>query len=249
MGTLTFSQLGRYGRFGNQLFQIASTIGIAKKLRYNFAFPKWINYDAAERFGTKEPIDIYNYILNDLPEITNFAGYKQQFVHWGYHNVRLHENNWDISGHMQSEKYFDHCANLIRHYFTFKDEPDPINACAIHVRLGDYGGDYHPRQPMEYYRKAMDIIKADSYIIFSDSPDDAEVLFPDATISRSTNYIEDFKLMKACHSFIIANSTYSWWAAWLGNQEGKKVIAPALWFGPAAGLDTRDIYAKDWIII
>ena len=82
MGALTFSQLGRYGRFGNQLFQIASTIGIAKKLRYNFAFPKWINHDAAERFGTKEPIDIYNYILNDLPEITNSAGYKQQFVHF-----------------------------------------------------------------------------------------------------------------------------------------------------------------------
>jgi hypothetical protein len=95
----------------------------------------------------------------------------------------------------------------------------------------------------------MKIVNADTYIIFSDSPDEAQAMFPGAIVSRPTNYIEDFKLMKACQSFIIANSTFSWWAAWLGNQPGKKVVAPALWFGPAAGLETKDIYPKNWIVI
>ena len=131
---LTFGALGRYGRFGNQLFQVAGTIGIARKHGYDFAFPKWYNWDAVERFGTKEPIDIYNYLEHELPEVSNFGNFQPYFVNWGYHDVRLPNADWNLSGHMQSERYFDDCADEVRHYLTFKDEPAPIPACAIHVR-------------------------------------------------------------------------------------------------------------------
>jgi hypothetical protein len=249
MATLTFKSLGRYGRFGNQLFQVAATIGIAKKHGYDFAFPKWHNYDALERFGTQEPIDIYNYLKNPLPEITDFDGFLDHFVHWGYHETHLPARNWNLSGHMQSERYWDHCEGEVRHYLTFKEPYEQIPAIALHVRLGDYGGDYHPRQPMSYYRQALAMLPDMEVIVFSDSPDEAEKLFPDAIVSGGNDYIEDFKLMTACHSFVIANSTYSWWAAYLGSQQGKQVIAPALWFGPAAGLDPKDIYCKGWKVI
>jgi hypothetical protein len=61
------------------------------------------------------------------------------------------------------------------------------------------------------------------------------------------NTMDSFKVMKACKAHIIANSTYSWWAAWLRNGD---VVAPSVWFGPeAAHLETRDIYCQNWKII
>ena len=64
---ITFNELGRYGRFGNQMFQIASTIGLATKHGYEFGFPYWMNYDHRLRFGSKENIDIQFLFKHPLP--------------------------------------------------------------------------------------------------------------------------------------------------------------------------------------
>ena len=263
--TLTFQQLGRMGRLGNQMFQIASTIGIADRNGYDYAFPEWKNYDHLERFGTTEDIDVQKYFVNRLP-IYNGPSLQDQFVHWGYWPVRLSGSNVSITGHMQSEKYFLHCQHIIRHYFKMVDEYPDNDRCAIHVRLGDYDDNYHPRLKMDYYEHAMNIMQPGTiFIVFSDEINKAKEMFPEtfggipiqfvvgkgSTNERwvQSDYIDDFKLMKSCKHFIIGNSTYSWWPAWLSNQQGKQVIAPSNWFGQIAGLSSKDLYCNGWKVI
>src|SRR5882724_10084070 len=110
---LTFKKLGRYGRFGNMLFQIAGTIGIAMKNNHSFAFPKLVNWDHLERFGSKEPIDLTNYFENPLPEMPDI-NFQDLFVHWGYHDITISPDRAiSLEGHMQSPKYFNHCIDIV----------------------------------------------------------------------------------------------------------------------------------------
>jgi hypothetical protein len=80
------------------------------------------------------------------------------------------------------------------------------------------------------------------YMVFSDDVEKASFL---GDVYEGDTY-DSFKMMKSCKNHIIANSSYSWWAAYLA---GCNVVAPKNWFGPAAGLETKDIYDKRWIII
>jgi hypothetical protein len=68
-------------------------------------------------------------------------------------------------------------------------------------------------------------------------------------VYHSGDTLDDFKKMMSCRHFIIANSSYSWWAAWLGCWPDKKVIAPKRWFTENAPYHTNDLYPKDWILI
>jgi hypothetical protein len=77
-----------------------------------------------------------------------------------------------------------------------------------------------------------------------------ENLKRDNLVYEMNDLIFDMCLISKCNNHIIANSTFSWWGAWLGNAPNKKVIAPKIWFGPAAGgLDTKDIYCENFIIL
>ncbi|MBA3830213.1 MAG: alpha-1,2-fucosyltransferase [Taibaiella sp.] len=241
MAIVTYSSLGKMGRFGNQAFQIMSTIGIARNNGMDFRFPKWINHDHKDRFGSTEDIDIYKHLANPLPEWTGEA-YIYRWINWGYEDVTLYGNT-DLQGHMQSDKYFRADMEEVRHYMTFKNEPEPLPYVAVHWRAGDYeeGGRsvYHPRMDRGYYRQAMEHFPAEAvYLIFSDDVVRAKEMFAGVNCIFSTgNYIQDFEIMKQCQSFICANSSFSMAAAILANQPGKKIVCPRLWFGdPAGGL-------------
>jgi hypothetical protein len=250
---VTYNQLGRYGRLANQMFQIASTIGIARKNGFDFAFPYWKNYDHAERFGSTEDIDIQKYFENPLP-LYNGPALPDQFVHWGYQEVKL-RNSCSLSGHMQSFKFFAHCFDEVKYYFRMKDEYPQNDFCAIHVRLGDYDNAYHPRLDMRYYAEAMaQFPKETKFYVFSDEVDSAFEYLTGAgrRIFKydSGSYIDDFKMMKSCRHFIIGNSSYSAMAAILGEAKDKRVIAPAPWFGPKhTDITAKDIYRDDWTVI
>jgi hypothetical protein len=247
---LTFSELGRYGRLGNQMFQIAGVIGLAKKHGYKFGFPYWMNHDHKERFGSAESIDIQSFFRNPLP-MQELSFYQKYFVHWGYHNFNTLADNLDIQGHLQSEKYFEHCKDLIRYYFEFKEEVEPLpeGAIALHVRRGDYDNGYHPFQETEYYQKALERLPIGPVYVFSDSPDEAKQMLGDDLIYvKGNHYIKDLQLMTTATHHILSNSTLCWWGWWLSKQEGK-VIAPAKWFGPQAGLSSKDIYTEKMIVI
>ena len=147
----------------------------------------------------------------------------------------------------------------------------------LHVRRGDPNltdprgfkwsytqcGDQHPVQPIEYYEKALS--KFDSkqpVIVFSDSVEwvkEQEFFSGDRFLisepedkyaDGSFTPYDDLCLMSLCSHAIIANSSMSWWGAWLQANPNKKVIAPKNWFGPAyADKDTTDLYCPDWIIL
>jgi hypothetical protein len=246
---VTFANLGRYGRFANQLFQVASTIGIAKANGYDYAFPKWVNHDAVERFGSKEDVNVGRWFpyWETVKRLDKDMG--DYHVAWGWQGLN-HPDGWSYVGHMQSEKYFIHCADYIRHLFTLKDESEPLPYTAIHIRCGDYGGEYHPICSKWYYVEAMKHLKG-PYMIFSDDIVKAKEILGQFMgghdVYQSGTTYEDFRLMKKCANHIIANSTFSWWAAWLA---GGQVVAPRQWFGPAAAhLETKDIYPEKWVVV
>lgn len=261
---IVFRNLGKLGRFGNQLFQIASTIGIAKRHNYDFAFPEWKNYDHLERFGSSEDIDVQKYFVNPLPTANDLERFPERWVNWGYH-PGPYPDNISLNGHMQSDKYFSHCMNVVQHYFRMKDEPEQNDYCAIHYRAGDYIDDknaYHPRCSKEYYEKAMGIMsdngmKPVKWAVFTDDYYAWRKMFPDLDcfemgndmIATGSSYIQDFRFMKRCHSFITANSTFSLMAAILGEHPDKKIICPRNWFGLVAGITFDGMYPDKAIII
>ena len=121
----------------------------------------------------------------------------------------------------------------------------------------------HPPQPLEYYEKALKEFDDDMpVVVFSDSIDwvkEQDLFKPDRfMISEQTDKFSDgalvpyidLCLMTLCDHAIIANSSMSWWGAWLIQNEYKKVVAPKMWFGPAyADKDTKDLYPKNCIVI
>lgn len=252
---ITSLAAGRLGRFANGAFMICSSIGVARRNGQDFAFNKWINWDAKERFVTTEDIEVYKYFNNPLPLLTGNESFQTYGYFWGYRHLDLQYGNWSIEAHMQSEKYFSHCIDEVRYYMTMSDEEDH-DAIALHYRGGDYidsSDAYHPRCPLTYYAEALQHVPKDMPIfLFSDSMEDAVRIIGKLGrkyIPIDKDYLESFKIMKRCRHFITANSSYSLLAAILSNSPDKTVICPKVWFGPQAGLDTTDLYPQGAVIL
>jgi hypothetical protein len=261
---ITFSNIGHMGRFGNQMFQFASTIGIARKLGFDPVFP-------LERFtpGTSpdsytgckllECFDIPENLIKHSSEIPiNHIYYENQF---GYNNETSQlPYATSLSGYFQTEKYFKFIESEIKKIFTFREgiineakKYGPIeNGVSIHVRRGDYltSPGHHPTQTIEYYREAANQFDKDSrFYIFSDDPLWCKENLPieNSVVIESGNPYVDMYLMSLCNGHIIANSSFSWWGSWLANS--KKTIAPANWFGPYMQKNPSDVYCENWIVI
>lgn len=176
-----------------------------------------------------------------------------------------------IAGTWASAKYFEEVAAPIRNQFTFRNSPSDenqrmleviqsSNAICLHVRRGDYisvpeTAVRHGLCSLDYYHAAFDYIAkrvADPVIfVFSDDPAwvQEHLKFPRPTFYVTHNVgrqnYEDLRLMSACKHFIIANSTFSWWGAWLGEEEHKIVIAPKRWGNNLEEMD--DPVPDDWV--
>ena len=179
----------------------------------------------------------------------------------------------NIRDEIRSEYTFqDHVLGPCKEVIEGFDIP-PI---FLHVRRGDPNltdprgfkwsytecSDQHPPQPISYYEKALKKFPDDvPVIVCSDSPEwvQTQEFFSDDRFAISVPedkyndgsyepYI-DMCLMSMCSGAIIANSSMSWWGAWLQNGRGK-VVAPKMWFGPAyPNNNTKDLYCENWIVI
>jgi len=249
---ITFQKLGEFGRLGNQLFQIASTIGIATKNNAGYVFPTW----KYSHFFEKEIPQSDDIVFQDSYHEKTFT----------YQSIHLDSHvDWNLSGFFQSEKYFLHCRELIRSFLTLKTEHEnyiqekygqylKYPTCAIHVRRGDYlvVPENHPVQPLDYYRQAMEIVGNDNlFIVCSDDVAWCKENFkgPNFVFIEGEMDIIDMFVMSKCTNQIIANSSFSWWGAWLNAHQSKKLIAPSQWFGPGINDSWRDIYLKEMIVI
>jgi hypothetical protein len=179
-----------------------------------------------------------------------------------------------LDGYWQSPKYFAEIASLLRHEFAVKTPPNPQNAsmmseiesCSsicLHVRRGDYVSDpriqeFHGTCGVEYYRKALEEVAARVTVpvvfVFSDDPAwvkqhlviDRRVVYVTHNIGHDDH--EDLRLMTHCKHFILANSTFGWWGAWLANNPRKIVICPNRWFA-APAISAADLIPHEWIRI
>lgn len=173
-----------------------------------------------------------------VPGLIGFPEFK---IPWGYHELDIPDNVC-LVGYMQSEKYFKN-YELAFKYFADTFRLDKYSDCiAIHLRHGDYGTKKHPRLPDRYYIDALKLMPNKRTLIFSDDIN-YEADFGERISTGSE--LEDLRIMASCGYHIIANSTFSWWGAYLARS--KKVIAPKLWFG--TDLDASDIYYEGWTII
>lgn len=235
----------------NAGYQIAGVFGIARRNGLTPVFPLWRNTLHRDAFGSQEDIEVHKHFENQLPSLPDVK-FTSLEIPWGYHEVKLASGNWNITGHFQSTKYFEHCIDEVRWYFKMVDEPQANDYCAVHVRLGDYDNQYHPRLTMDYYSKALALFPSQQrFLVFSDDLDAAKNMFgSQMDYSDGRDYIQDWKLLKTCRHFIIGNSSYSAMAAVLGESPDKRVVAPRPWFGPAyTVIDGNDIYNSDWTVI
>lgn len=248
---------------GNQLFNIAALISHAYGNNLAVTFPQI----KTPQFGGYDKNIMSRVNNEDFPTDANFEHYVQ--VPYGYHELPK-RGGIMYRGYFQSEKYFLHNRQLIldtlapteeiKSYINDKyGELLKRNLLSMHIRRGDYLHlpNYHPTVSPAYHIAATDYITSkeavDGYVIFSDDIGWCKETFgneQDITyIEGEEDYI-DMYLMSLCKHNIIANSTFSWWGAWLNQNPSKIVVAPSQWFGPArADLDTKDLIPETWITI
>jgi hypothetical protein len=237
-----------YGWLGNQMFQYACVKALSLREGVECSFPE------------KEPNlhNIFNLnCLNtfNVPSDNRIVMYHEPSFEYREIPSNI-PKNLILKGYFQSEKYFKDFENEIREEFTFKNQSTykvPSGSCSIHVRRGDYLKlqSHHPLCDMDYYSKAMSVIKADNYLIFSDDPSWCFDNFKgdQYTVISGNSPAEDMQLMSECDNNIIANSSFSWWGAWLNSKLEKKVIAPKKWFGSGSPHSAKDICCEGWNIL
>lgn len=176
-----------------------------------------------------------------------------------------------LTGYWQSEKYFRPIRELLLREFTLAAAPcrhveallarvSDSSAVAVHVRRGDYvrnprANDFHGICPIEYYldaaRRIADQVADPSFFVFSDDPDwvrdNLRLDWPTTYVMHDGGCLphHDMWLMTHCSHHIIANSSFSWWGAWLCRNGDKVVIAPAQWFRDAK-FNTADLVPESW---
>ena len=182
------------------------------------------------------------------------------------------KKNTYLKGYRQSEKYFSSIKNIVLQNFKIKEEITKSvsdfsiqlqqeNSISIHLRRGDYTNtsliNYHGIIDVTYYKEAIEIIQSKypdcKFYIFSDNIEWAKQNLniensTYITTSISQSSITDFHLMQSCKHNIIANSTFSWWAAYLNSNPNKIVIAPKRWFNQV-DYNTKDLFPESWITI
>lgn len=251
------------GGLGNMMFQIAATEWMSHKSGF-----KSFYHNLDQQIHKLNTEQRFNPKLKHAHEYLNIfknfkwpktGSFKQTVgVPFIYTPLKVIDNTC-YNGYFQSEKYFN--EEFVQKLF----EPSDIilkkikekygnitdNSCSIHVRRGDYLklSHKHPVKDMDYFNKAMDIIKSEKYIIFSDDIEWCKNNFKGSQyiFIEDVDYIEIF-LQSMCSHNIISNSSFSWWGAYLNKNKNKKVVAPLVWFANSKE-DARDIVPAKWIKI
>lgn len=253
---MTYSRLGhpRRGRLGNQLFQIASTIGLADRHGHDYAFPAW-----EHAHQLKTPLPVLQGAAAGAREVP------ERHFHYdpeGFEGA----TDVDVDGWRQSERYWAHCEARVRAALEFHPEvlarlrkrfKTALSrpTIAISVRRGDFvDNDNYAQLPARYYLLALLEAFPDwrdhNVLLFSDDLPYCRVHFeglPNVHFPDRLGAVEQLALMSQCTHFIISNSTFSWWGAYLGERPGTRVVRPPRNFGPKqAHLSERDYWPARW---
>ena len=224
----------------------------------------WMRHERI-RYRVKNSI-LRKFLLSDY-------NYKEEpHFHFAPQMLDIPDNSY-VCGYWQSEKYFQTSADIIRADFTFSQplseknarlaqQITQVNAVSLHVRRGDYVSNpvahaIHGTATLDYYQAAIQYIVnsvANPYFfIFSDDMPwvkaNLEITFPCQYIehNQGIDSYNDMRLMSLCQYHIIANSSFSWWGAWLNPRKSKIVVAPKQWFAHQQNIS--DLLPHDWVVL
>jgi len=274
---ITNPTIGMYGQLGNQLFQYAFLYGQCLRLRrrafinannpgfdlhpYHITAAGTISVVSANRYRDRFEREI----VADWPE-RSFLNSDE--LAWG-------PDSCAYSGYFQSPNYFIDCADAVRRIVQPRTDL-PASAAhwerlierssqpvvGIHVRLGDYltiPTIFTNLQTTHYYERALSFFRlvlpgGFLPLIFSDDIGWCETsgLFTEleaAHFVEGLDKFSDLRLLSLCDHHVVANSSFSWWGAWLASHESQVVLAPKQWFGPAGFPDWGTIYPAGWTIL
>jgi hypothetical protein len=249
------------GGLGNVLFQVAVSYAVSLRDDMELLIDSNNHYGAHNGIHTYKNNILRNFNFSEKP--LTLEGYGERGHH--FTEIPKFESDTKLIGYFQSEKYFIDFKDKILEAFSPTIEilnnlyekygyilSGDVNS--IHVRRGDYVGlpNHHPLTPIEYYEKSVELLGSENfYLIFSD---DIKWCMENFNFVKNKIFVnnlidyEELYLMSLCKNNIIANSTFSWWGAWMNKNEAKKVIAPKIWFGPSLYYhNTDDIYCDNWI--
>ncbi len=265
------------GGLGNQLFQIMTAFAYSKKYRNHLIIKReshspsctyrnvyWNNFlEGLQKYLINGNIDlpVYNeksFEYNELPKISESDDIK-------------------LSGYFQSYKYFDEYKSELLAEIDWYAKRDAVKSkitdvnpgymVSLHFRIGDFKNlENHPIMPMEYYINAIKYIEAresnvkilyfceedDKDFVFNNYINPLRTIFENITFTQTKNKLEDWEQMIAmslCKHHIIANSTFSWWSAYLADDKYKKLICyPDIWFNSTLINNMMDLFPGHWIM-
>jgi hypothetical protein len=193
------------------------------------------------------------------------------FRYW--HRIKDAPSDCYLAGYWQSEKYFLEVAAQIREDFSFRlpleyknfelaKQIDQVNAVSLHVRRGDYV--HNPKNAamyelcsLDYYHASIqhvaERVRQPHFFIFSDdiawAKNNLKINFPHQYVdhNQGAESYNDMRLMSLCKHHIIANSSFSWWGAWLNPNVNKIVAAPRRWFTNQT--DVQDLLPQHWVTL
>lgn len=246
---ITHKNIGYSGRLGNQMFQYAFMKILSFKTNQSVILPNNTN---------SKPDGFFNFTTNQ------WCSQRLDLLDCFDLDCKIGESNEEdnifLEGYFQKYSYLEGYEDEIIKEFTFKsyilDKSQQIinkypNPVSIHIRRGDYVA--HPgfwNITPEYIQSALNYFEDEEYtfLVFSDDIKWCKQVFPEGVIfMEGNNQFEDLCMMSLCYHNVIANSTFSWWGAFLNKNKNKKIIAPKNWFTDYKPLD--DLYPDNWTII
>ena len=246
------------GGMGNQFFQYALGLALAEKHNTRLRLDLSCYPDHKNRTFNLDRFRLDCELANVPFETPNVH---ERFFHFDPAILEL-GNDVFLDGYWQSEKYFKAYESLIREKFTFINPPLNLElarriksgeSVAVQIRRGDYVTDpqtthVHGITPIDWFLQACEFVRVHTanpqFYIFTDDPT-WEGLKPLGGEIVSADPYEEMQLMSHCQHFVISNSTFGWWGAWLSQRKGLRIV-PEPWFANASH-DTGDLIPNGWV--
>ena len=233
------------------------------------------DFNIVEEIATPEEVRKLKYpfgLCSKLARRFRFKILRRFHIGWEPGILEAGDNIY-LDGFWQSYKYFDDVTETLKKEFTLKQPLSPAStelsaqilsadSISLHIRRGDYVSNpktrkHHGICDLDYYRKAVKLITekvpTPTFFVFSDDIDwvkqNLDIGFPTVYVSRpELGDSEELVLMSRCHHHIIANSSFSWWGAWLGINSEKIIISPTKWVNNNS-VKMNDLIPKTWLKI
>ena len=240
------------GGLGNQMFQIATAMAYAEKTNKKFI----MNTNVSELIGLSTRKTYWNkiHVEHDL-KIDTYNWKEIKEANFAFNELHVEPGNVKLTGYFQSARYFSNQRDAIIRKFVQVEALDNImkDTVSVHIRRTDYIGlNFYAELNEKYYQSAIQYIQSSrslTLVVFSDDLDWVKKSgwFNEYKV-QYCDVVGDFEqliAMSQCEHHVMANSSYSWWAVYLGNQTGI-TVAPKQWFLDS-NINTNDLYLPNWI--